>query len=107
VLITPQRALARHGRAGSLSISAETRERRVCLPLPRAAVEPALLHHASNSRFVAAMRRTLSRSVLLLPMWPMYMLRRTGIVTSRVVLAYYIENGTGGVLNCREPAPAP
>ena len=21
--------------------------------------------------------------------------------------AYYIENGTGGLLNCREPAPAP
>jgi hypothetical protein len=35
------------------------------------------------------------------------MLRRTDILTSRVLPAYYIENGTGGMLNSREPAPAP
>jgi hypothetical protein len=29
------------------------------------------------------------------------------MLTSRVLPAYYIENGTGGILNYREPPPAP
>jgi hypothetical protein len=28
------------------------------------------------------------------------------MITSRVLPACYIENGIGGLLNCREPAPA-
>jgi hypothetical protein len=35
-----------------------------------------------------------------------YISRRADIFTSRVLPTYYIENGTGGVMNCREPAPA-
>jgi len=32
---------------------------------------------------------------------------KNDILSSRDLPAYDIENGAGGLLNCREPAPAP